>query len=194
MKGREMRDNRYTNMWGESPEEQEKRRAWLRGVYDRATTPEQTQQPANNQTQSNFGQSGFAETAGSKQYLDHTSDKGILDIAGQAIQTADRLNADNSINNDKYKHAYVSCEGAQNGLEGVITLGGLGLAKEGVDVFQKSWNKMRGKGNYKNYSDIFNDSWEDLKADVAGLRMGYNNPDQNCDELIGAIYPRRIKY
>ena len=44
MKGREMRDNRYTNMWGETPEEQEKRREWLRGVYDRATTPEQTQQ------------------------------------------------------------------------------------------------------------------------------------------------------
>ena len=39
-----MRDNRYTNMWGEGSEEQEKRREWLRGVYDRATQPEQTQQ------------------------------------------------------------------------------------------------------------------------------------------------------
>ena len=52
-----MRDPRYENMWGETPEEQEKRREWLRGVYDRATTPEQTQLQANNQTQSNFGQS-----------------------------------------------------------------------------------------------------------------------------------------
>lgn len=54
-----MRDPRYENMWGESPEEQEKRREWLRGVYDRATQPEQTQLQANS-GQNNFAQSGVS--------------------------------------------------------------------------------------------------------------------------------------
>ena len=54
-----MRDPRYENMWGETPEEQEKRREWLRGVYDRATQPEQSPLPANNETQNNFGQSAL---------------------------------------------------------------------------------------------------------------------------------------
>ena len=52
-----MRNPRYENMWGETPEEQEKRREWLRGVYDRATTPEQTPLQANS-GQNNFAQSG----------------------------------------------------------------------------------------------------------------------------------------
>ena len=36
--------SRYTNMWGEDLEEQQKRREWLRQVYDNATTPEKTEQ------------------------------------------------------------------------------------------------------------------------------------------------------
>ncbi len=35
-----MRDNRYTNMWGEDEEEQKKRREWLRQVYDDAIIPD----------------------------------------------------------------------------------------------------------------------------------------------------------
>lgn len=36
--------SRYTNMWGEDLEEQQKRREWLRQVYDNATTPEKIEQ------------------------------------------------------------------------------------------------------------------------------------------------------
>ena len=39
-----MRDNRYTNMWGEDADEQRKRREWLRSVYDKATVPEEIEQ------------------------------------------------------------------------------------------------------------------------------------------------------
>ena len=35
-----MRDNRYTNMWGEDLEEQRKRREWLSQIYDNAITSE----------------------------------------------------------------------------------------------------------------------------------------------------------
>ena len=51
-------------MWGESPEEQEKRREWLRGVYDRATQPEQSPQQGND-NDSSFGQVAQVQPASS---------------------------------------------------------------------------------------------------------------------------------
>lgn len=40
-----MRDPRYENMWGENPEEQERRRQWLGDVYDRAAGLKSGQTP-----------------------------------------------------------------------------------------------------------------------------------------------------
>ncbi|MBR2034281.1 MAG: hypothetical protein IKA03_06395 [Alphaproteobacteria bacterium] len=51
-----MYDRRYTNMWGETLDEQEKRRQWLREVYDKAVTKTPNQQTFLNQNDNNFAQ------------------------------------------------------------------------------------------------------------------------------------------
>lgn len=48
--------------------------------------------------------------------------------------------------------------------------------------------------SYKNYSDIYADSKEDLEADMIGIRKGYYNPNKDCDKIIEAIYPGHIRY
>lgn len=40
-----MRDNRYANMWNETPEEQEKRRQYLYDVYDASVRRNEEQTP-----------------------------------------------------------------------------------------------------------------------------------------------------
>ncbi|MBQ9732082.1 MAG: hypothetical protein IJV97_03230 [Alphaproteobacteria bacterium] len=64
--------SRYTNMWGEDLEEQQKRREWLRQVYDNAVKSSVVTQ--------------------------------VRNTYNQALDTADKLNQDNTINNDNYKH------------------------------------------------------------------------------------------
>lgn len=56
-----MYDRRYTNMWGETVEEQEKRRQWLRQIYDQAVDVNIKQQQTpliqnNTQNQTHFNQ------------------------------------------------------------------------------------------------------------------------------------------
>ena len=47
-----------------------------------------------------------------------------------------------------------------------------------------------GKGiqDYDGYSAIFNDSIQDLNANIRGLYTGYNNKDGNCYNLIKPYY------
>ncbi|MBE6445645.1 MAG: hypothetical protein E7019_06345 [Alphaproteobacteria bacterium] len=144
-----MRDNRYTNMWGEDEEEQKKRREWLRQVYDDAIIPDTD------------------------------------------IQTP--LNQDNTINNDKYKHAYISCEGAKSGLVGAATIAAMGVGKEINDIVNKTGDYIKGNNKYQSLADILVDSAKDLYADGRGLYLGYNNPDDDCDDLISKIYPRYLR-
>ena len=160
-----MRDRSTTNWFGETVDEQEKRRQWLRDVYDRASKPEYNQ---------NINQ--------------------VKNVYNQALATADRLNSDTSINNDKYKHAFISCEGAQSGPIGAMTIRTMGLGKEAKDIFQKSKNYIQGNSEYKNYGDILKDSYQDLKANNIGINLGSENPEEDCDKLISKYYPKYIKY
>ena len=56
-----MYDRRYTNMWGETVDEQEKRRQWLREVYDKAAAKTPNQQTSLNQNDNNFAQTKIPE-------------------------------------------------------------------------------------------------------------------------------------
>ena len=153
--------SRYTNMWGEDLEEQQKRREWLRQVYDNAVKSSVVTQ--------------------------------IRNTYNQALDTADKLNQDNTINNDKYKHAYISCKGAQSGALGVATIATMGIGKEIKDWGNKSIDYINGKDNYKHYSDIIQDGIQDLKADARGIYVGFKNPDEDCEDMISQFYPRYIK-
>ena len=89
---------------------------------------------------------------------------------------------------DKYKHATVSCTGAQGGLlsAGATALGG--VAKEVNDIREKSANLRQGIGPYKTYREILNDSWHDMKANINGLAQGFTHPVANCENLMKQYY------
>ncbi|MBS4772959.1 MAG: hypothetical protein KHX55_01630 [Proteobacteria bacterium] len=106
---------------------------------------------------------------------------------GNVIQTYNSF-SDDKIHNDKYKHATVSCAGAQgNPLDMVLTTVG-GMAKEGIDITRKSVSKALGNNQYGSYTDILNDSREDLKADFQGIKQGMQHPDENCEEWMKKYY------
>jgi len=54
----------------------------------------------------------------------------------------------------------------------------------------KTINYVKGNSNYKNYPNIWKDSFQDLYADARGIFLGAKNPDEDCDDLISKIYPR----
>ena len=89
---------------------------------------------------------------------------------------------------DKYKHATVSCTGAQGGLlsAGATALGSIG--KEVGDIIEKSANLRQGIGPYKTYREILNDSLQDMKANINGLAQGFTHPAANCGDLMKQYY------
>ncbi|MBR1605734.1 MAG: hypothetical protein IJ660_06490 [Alphaproteobacteria bacterium] len=89
---------------------------------------------------------------------------------------------------DKYKHATVSCTGAQGGLlsAGATAFGSIG--KEVGDIIEKSANLRQGIGPYKTYREILNDSWQDMKANIDGLAQGFTHPTANCESLMKQYY------
>lgn len=155
---------RFTNFFNETPEEQERRRQTLYQQYDNLVGASQPKKD-------NIFQKPW-------------------NVASQAFNTAARLNTDSSINNDKYKHAYISCEGAQQGPLGALTVGAMGVGKEIADVVKKSGNLMLGRGNYHSFGEIFNDSKGDWQADKLGIQQGYKYPYDDCDQLISKYYSR----
>ena len=171
-----MRDRSTTNWFGENIDEQEKRRQWLEKVYDDASKNENV-----NQKSSLFSQP------------DNNIFEQVKKTYDQTYQLSNKLNNDNSINNDKYKHSYISCKAAQQGLTGALTVGAMGLAKEGKDLILKSKNYIKGNSPYTNYYDILKDGKNDLIANAKGILSGYKNPNDDCDELISKYYPRYIK-
>ncbi|MBS4772960.1 MAG: hypothetical protein KHX55_01635 [Proteobacteria bacterium] len=91
--------------------------------------------------------------------------------------------------NDKYKHATVSCIGAQGGLYDAAVTGGMGLAKEGKDIIEKVSDRyINGEQKYGNFVDIITDSKNDLKTDFQGIKQGYLNPDEDCEEWMKRYY------
>ena len=105
---------------------------------------------------------------------------------GKAIDEYRKLHPLNMY--DKYKHATVSCTGAQGGLlsAGATALGG--IAKEVEDIRKKSANLRQGIGPYKTYREILNDSWQDMKANINGLAQGFTHPTANCEGLMKQYY------
>ena len=89
---------------------------------------------------------------------------------------------------DKYKHATVSCIGAQGGLPsaGATALGGLG--KEAIDAIKKAYNLYQGVGPYKTYSEIGYDSLRDMQANINGIAQGITHPTANCEDLMQQYY------
>lgn len=90
--------------------------------------------------------------------------------------------------NDKYKHSVISCIGAQDGIYGATVTGIMGLSKEAKDIITKIPKQWKGIQDYGGYSAIFNDSIQDLNANIRGLYTGYNNKDGNCYNLIKPYY------
>ncbi len=87
----------------------------------------------------------------------------------------DALNNDSSLT-DKYKHAYISCKGAQNGPVGAAIIGTMGAAKEAKDMVT--------------FRNSPKESWEDWEADVYGIKQGMLNRYGDCDELVQKKYKK----
>ena len=89
---------------------------------------------------------------------------------------------------DKYKHATVSCTGAQGGLlsAGATALGG--VARELGNIAEKSYNLYHGVGPHKTYPNILKDSWQDMQANINGLAQGITHPTANCEGLMKQYY------
>lgn len=185
--------------------------------YDRIAAKNQTPYPGTD-SQNDFGQTAYQpesnnfEQAASQPVgnMNHNSysapqseasqqEPSWLDKAGyaanQAFQNADMLNQDRSISNDKYKHAYISCQGAQNGGIGAATIGAMGIAKEIKDLARKGWNQysnIADRYNLNKYGEILRDSIEDIGADTGGMLSGLEDPNGNCEYLVSRRYKKRI--
>lgn len=65
----------------------------------------------------------------------------------------------------------------------------MGLAKEGKDIIEKVSDRyINGEQEYGNFVDIITDSKNDLKADFQGIKQGYLNPDEDCEEWMKRYY------
>ena len=184
-----MRDSRYENMWGESPEEQEKRREWLRGVYDRATKPEQTPLQANNDTQTSLGQSGinndnsrFGQTAYQSSQDMNTSETPLQQIWGATKDMARNyfdMKKDKTIGGDDYFHCKANFEASQRGDYGEKTAKALGDAKERFDYFKN--RLFRAKSGPQAYQDYLHDTDVNMQGRHQAKTGLYSNSREGCN-------------
>lgn len=77
---------------------------------------------------------------------------------------------------DKYRHAYVSCKGAQNG--------------ELAQKVTKSMGNLLEWRQVKEGIDTVQESVEDLKANEYGLKVGRKYPNKDCDDLVKDKYDK----
>lgn len=75
---------------------------------------------------------------------------------------------------DKYKHSYINCSASQKGLLGASAVGFAGAGREAKQMFTGE-NKPK-------------DSWQDMKANMYGMKQGLLNPLGNCDSLTQKRY------
>ncbi len=78
--------------------------------------------------------------------------------------------------NDKYKHAMLNCKLAQQGKPGVWAADRLSRAKEMLDVVTG--------GN------TLSESYADMQANLQGRNLGYNNPNEDCDQMVQQYYSK----
>lgn len=107
--------------------------------------------------------------------------KSIVDIykANDKIKQYTRSSPNGYYFNDKNAHALISCSGAQNGKLSRAAIGAAGALRESI--------QQQTGANTKD------ESIADMKANIFGWKVGYNNPDKDCNDLVKQKYPQYIK-
>ena len=78
--------------------------------------------------------------------------------------------------NDKYKHALLNCKLGQKGDVGAWTADIASRGKEFLDVVTG--------GN------TLSESYADMQANLLGRKLGYNNHNGDCDQMVQQYYPK----
>ncbi len=180
---------RFLNSFGETPKEQEKRREWLRGVYDRATTDEQTifQENNNNslaQNNLNNYNSPYQPMVNdvNSNTLNNKPQSPLSQIGG-AIQDMSRnyfdMKKDNTVGADDYFHCKANFEATQRGPYGETIAQNFGDAKERFDYFS---NRLFKGVNFPNaYSDYFHDKDVNMQGRHQAKTGLYSNSRAGCN-------------
>ena len=96
-----------------------------------------------------------------------------------------RMFNDNDMpNRDNYYHREGMCKAAQQGVSGAALVGG--IIKEGIDMV----NKSRTIG----WKEALKDSTKDMMNNLDGLRLGIENPDVSCRELLKGFDSKNNKW
>lgn len=77
---------------------------------------------------------------------------------------------------DKYKHALLNCKLAQQGDVGAWTADIASRGKEFLDLVTG--------GN------TLSESYADMQANLQGRKLGYNNPNGDCNQMVQQYYPK----
>ncbi len=168
-----MDKSNYTNMWGENIEEQEKRRKWLRQVYDNAVKKDESQNMKKAYSQLIDDEGVLSE----QEIADRTRNSHIFDYQGLYNTFSNYIKYHSQNVNDKYKHAMVNCIAAQNGTGSTLATGFLSGLKELKDV---------NSGNNTNF-----ESYEDNRANQIGRYLGFKYPNGDCDEMVQRYIKKR---
>lgn len=78
--------------------------------------------------------------------------------------------------NDKYKHAMINCQMAQRGSSGAFTADIGSRYKEAKDLWYGT--------------NTLSESYADMQANLHGRKLGYNNPNEDCDQMVQQYYPK----
>ncbi len=208
-----MRDPRYENMWGETPEEQEKRRAWLREVYDRATKPEQTPLQANS-GQNNFAQSGVSNNNSQFEQENNTNNLNqIYQNTPAAVQLNNNvpqtiktnplqqiiggardmykeyalMTSHNYKKLDDYYHCKANYNATKRGPCGEVMSQLLGTTKEVLDVPKNIFYKRKSTG------ESLQDFAHDMSVNQVGRDRAKSNKWQSAQDAC-ADYREKNKY
>lgn len=174
-----MRDRSTTNWFGETVDEQEKRRQWLRDVYDRANANDNANTNAvsnaiNQNTIYSLGEKAGEFIADVKIAVD---EKNEMDKVGEQMVKQYGAGAAKGI--DDYYHAKLQCNLAKISPDskhnGIL----LGKGKEYIMDYPK-----KTISNKLNQNEIMSDINKDLQNNQYGSDMGYNNPNKSCVDLL----------
>ena len=97
-------------------------------------------------------------------------------IAYNILRNSQKRMLDDNVtpNRDNYYHREGMCRAAQHSVAGAALIGG--IIKEGIDMVNKS--KTIG------WKEALKDSTKDMMNNLDGLRLGMENPDVPCSELL----------
>lgn len=78
--------------------------------------------------------------------------------------------------NDKYKHAMINCQMAQHGNSGAFVADIGSRYKEAKDLWYGT--------------NTLSESYADMQANLLGRKLGYNNHNGDCDQMVQQYYPK----